>query len=377
MGWEMSTLQGRDGALRNLLRGRGEGLEARCDEFWAWLPEPKPERALAIARRSGFQSDGPDVVRDVLTLMLKEHDGYRAGIEGCWGTCDAAEDQGEAMMIDNREMMAEHLAARRAEARLNLLVVPRHWEPTSEAWMQLPLQRDEMPSLEEVSGSVTDEAFRLKNWEKHRGGPDKVQPPYPHADEYGDRDGKAFTRADVFADFQTSTEKGVISTIEKGVISTIKWGYPKGGRPGGAWHAFSDAFRQASQYAQAINALGTSPHPAETVLTTLNRIVPGVGTATTSKIAYFAKLAANEGACLIYDSMVRRAIVASSDPAFGDLRSVLEGSKNDITPQAQEKTYGLYLTSVGMVATRLGVTPPQVELALFRIGRMLPARGKE
>ena len=235
--------------------------------------------------------------------------------------------------------------------------------------MQLPLQRDEMPSLEEVSGSVTDEAFRLRNWEKHRGGRQKVEPLYPHADEYGDRDGRAFTRADVFADFLASPEKGV--------ISTIKWGYPKGGRPGGAWHSFSDAFRQASRYAQAIKALRTRPHSAESVLTTLNRIVPGVGTATTSKIAYFAKLTAIEGACLIYDSMVRRAILASSDPAFADLRSVLEVSRNDIAPQAQEKTYGDYLTSVGAVAARLAVTPPQVELALFRIGRMLPARGKE
>lgn len=369
MGWEMSTLQGRDGALRNLLRGRGEGLEVRCDEFWAWLPEPKPERALAIARRSGFQSAGPDVVRDVLTLMLKEHDGYRAGIEGCWGTCDDAKDQGQAMMIDNREMMAEHLAARRAECRLTVMPVPRHWEPTSEAWMQLPLQRDEIPSLEEVAGSVTDEAFRLKNWQKHRGGRDENEPLYPHADEYGGRDGRAFTRADVFADFDDATEKGV--------ISTIKWGYPKGGRPGGAWHSFSDAFRQSSQYAQAIDELRANPQSAETVLVTLNRIVPGVGTATTSKIAYFAKLAANEGTCLIYDSMVRRATLASSDPAFGDLRSVLEGSKNDISPQAQERTYGLYLRAVGDVAARLNVTSPQVELALFRIGRMLPARGKE
>lgn len=369
MGWEMSTLKGRDGALRNLLRGRGAELEARCAEFWAWLPEPKHETALAIARRSGLRSDGPDVVREVLTLMLREHAGYRAAIEGCWGTCNAADDQGEAMMIDNREMMAEHLAARRAECRLTIMPVPRHWEPTSEAWMQLTLQRDEMPSLEEVSDSVTDEAFRLRNWEKHRGGREKVEPLYPHANEYGNRDGKAFTRADVFADFLASTEKGV--------ISTIKWGYPKGGRPGGAWHSFSDAFRQASQYAQAIDALRTRPHSGETVLTTLNRLVPGVGTATTSKIAYFAKLSATEGDCLIYDSMVRRAIVASSDPAFADLRSVLESSKNDITPQAQENTYGLYLRSVGEAATRLTVTPQQVELALFRIGRMLPARGKE
>jgi len=368
MGWEMSTLQGRDGALRNLLRGGGVALDDRCQEFWAWLREPRQEVASSIARRSGFQSDGPDVIQDVLTLMLREHSSYRAGIEQHWGSYEDARDQGTAMLIDHREIMAEHLAARRAECRLNLMPIPRHWEKTAEAWMELPLQRDEIPSLEEVDGSVTDEAFRLKNWAKHRAGRNEAEPLYPHADAYRYRDGKAFTRADVFADFADS--------LEKGVISTIKWGYPKGGRPGGAWHAFSDAFRQASRYVDAIERLRKAPQSAEAVLTTLNRIVPGVGTATTSKIAYFSGLEALEGPCLIYDSMVRRAIVASVDPVFAKLRAVLEGRKNDISPQTQEATYGLYLTSVGAVATRLDVTPAQVELVLFRIGRMLPPRGK-
>ena len=211
---------------------------------------------------------------------------------------------------------------------------------------------------------ATDESFRLKNWRKHRDD-ERHGAPYQHAADYDVLDGKRFTRAIVFEHFDVSDAKGV--------ISTIKWGYPKGSLPGGAWHAFSDAFRSSS-LRDALNSLRAQPRSANETVAMLNRCVKGVGTATTTKIAYFARLTTDEGPCLIYDSMVRRAIAHSAEPEFADLKAALNRSKRDLTPSQQERTYGSYITSVLGAAERRGVTPEVVELDLFTSGRQLPSR---
>lgn len=210
---------------------------------------------------------------------------------------------------------------------------------------------------------ATDESFRLKNWRKHRDDP-RHGGLYPHAAEYDGMDGQRFTRADVFDHFDASDRKGV--------ISTIKWGYPKGSLPGGGWHAFSDAFR-SSAFADALKSLRARPRSATETVALLNRCVKGVGTATTTKVAYFARLTTDEGPCLIYDSMVRRAIAHSTEPEFADLKAVLNRSKRDLPPAHQEATYGLYIRSVEAAAERRGVSPEVVELALFKSGRLLPS----
>lgn len=211
---------------------------------------------------------------------------------------------------------------------------------------------------------ATDESFRLKNWIKHRND-ERHGSPYDYASDYDALDGQRFTRAVVFDHFAASDTKGV--------ISTIKWGYPKGSLPGGGWHAFSDAFRSSS-FGEALTALRAMPRSANETVATLNRCVKGVGTATTTKIAYFARLMTNEGPCLIYDSMVRRAIAHSAEPEFANLKATLNRSKRDLTPSHQEGTYGLYITSVIAAANRRGVTPEVVELDLFTSGRNLPSR---
>lgn len=211
---------------------------------------------------------------------------------------------------------------------------------------------------------ATDESFRLKNWRKHRDD-ERHGAPYQHATDYDALDGQRFTRAIVFEHFDASDLKGV--------ISTIKWGYPKGSLPGGSWHAFSDAFRSSS-FSDALNSLRAQPRSANETVETLNKCVKGVGTATTTKIAYFARLTTNEGPCLIYDSMVRRAIAHSAEPEFADLRAKLNRSKRDLTLGQQERTYGAYITGVIGVAKRRGVTPEVVELDLFMSGRKLPSR---
>lgn len=211
---------------------------------------------------------------------------------------------------------------------------------------------------------ATDESFRLKNWRKHRDD-ERHGAPYQHAADYDALDGQRFTRAIVFEHFDASDLKGV--------ISTIKWGYPKGSLPGGSWHAFSDAFRSSS-FSDALNSLRAQPRSANETVAMLNRCVKGVGTATTTKIAYFARLTTNEGPCLIYDSMVRRAIAHSAEPEFANLKATLNRSKRELTPAQQERTYGAYITGVIAAAKRRGVTPEIVELDLFMSGRQLPSR---
>ena len=229
-----------------------------------------------------------------------------------------------------------------------------------------------IPSAEDVMESVTVERFQLRNWKKHRD--DELYPPggYPFFASYAEYNGQRFTRRIVFEHFAQSAAKGV--------ISAIKWGYPNGGRPGGIWRPFSAAFRSTG-YVDAINELRVTPAPsAFAIVSRLNRIVPGVGTATTTKIAYFARLKSSDGPgsveieCLIYDSMVRRAIAHRHDPDFVDLRSELIHLLRDISPAAQEATYGLYLQSVHAAALRHRVRSDQIELFLFRFGRGLPPR---
>lgn len=225
-----------------------------------------------------------------------------------------------------------------------------------------------IPSPADVSDSVTDLVFRTANWLRHREDP-RYSSPYSHADDFTDLDGKAFTRSRVFADFEKSDQLGV--------VSSIKWGFPRGGRPGGVWTPFSDAFRSTS-HAAAIAELRLRPLPAADLIRKLNEVVKGVGTATTSKMAYFARLKATDaGECLIYDSMVRRAIRDSEDPdiahdaAFKPLKKLLRSKRRDLTPPEQEASYGLYIRAVRASAETRGIAPDQLELALFRAGRLI------
>lgn len=220
-----------------------------------------------------------------------------------------------------------------------------------------------IPSRQEVLDSVTDTKFKVANWTKHRNHGGK---PYPYADAFHDLDGGAFPRSRAFADFGDSDQRGV--------ISSIKWGYPRGGRPGGAWMAFSEAFRSTA-HAEALQKIRRSRHSASDLIRVMNSAAKGVGTATTSKIVYFARLECEEGGCLIYDSMVRRALKLSHDPDitddrhFAPIRKAVLNRSRDLSPREQEETYGIYITALTTSAEERGVDPDQLELALFREGR--------
>lgn len=212
-----------------------------------------------------------------------------------------------------------------------------------------------IPSPEAVMASKA--TVRLANWQRHRDDPDYGEP-YHHHDEYVD--GSILTRAHIVAHFGQS--------IRQGVTSAIKWGYPRGITSRGQWTGLSAAFR-SDDLVREIEALRAEPPRSATeIIQRLNHHVAGVGAATTSKLAYFAGVSAIEGRCLIYDSMVRRAIRARSDPEFADLKQIIGERDGDLLPYQHAATYGRYLQAAHAMAARLGVQGDQIELFLF-IGR--------
>lgn len=205
-------------------------------------------------------------------------------------------------------------------------------------------------ALNEVMSS--GETYRPWNWKKHRDH-DIYPTPYPHWTDYPEL--ARLERHHVFTDFGTS--------LTKGTISAIKWGYPKGGLPGGRWKMFSTAFRSGAFEAKIVELRQKPDLSAVEIITALNSVQPGIKTATTSKLAYFAGLVAREGPCMIYDAMVRRAIRVRNDPEFAALRALLP--VRDLTVLQQQETYGCYIQGLEAMARRCGTTPVQVEHFLF------------
>jgi hypothetical protein len=232
-----------------------------------------------------------------------------------------------------------------------------------------------IPTEIEVWESVTSASFRLDNWRKHLLDDRYGGHHYPYSQDFVALDSKPFSRRTVFKHFEES--------VSKGIISAIKWGYPTGGRPGGSWQAFSTAFRDM-RYADLVGTLlAQEASLATSALVKLNAILPGIGTATTTKIAYFAglKVEIEHGKiapCLIYDSMVRRAIKHGHEETFASLREVLNRHRRDLPPKQQQDTYASYLTCVCAFAEQRRVLPAQIELWLFRAGRKIdPVSGTE
>ena len=127
MSWAFETAKGRDGAFRNLLRAVHGQVEARAKELSEGIGE--------LPLRGGADKVGEIV--DLLYSMIFEHAQYRHNLREQLGDYYAAEDTCEAMMIDNRELIAEHLAAVRAEARLTGQAIPATWPDVDEQWMHI------------------------------------------------------------------------------------------------------------------------------------------------------------------------------------------------------------------------------------------------
>ena len=213
---------------------------------------------------------------------------------------------------------------------------------------------------------ATDECYRDRNWDKHRNDATYGGALYDYSADFAALDQQRFTRQMVFDHFGVSDRKGV--------VSAIKWGYPKGSLPGGKWRAFSAAFR-SDGLVELIDKFRVAPATAHETVAVLNACVTGIGTATTTKLAYFAGLVTTEGhQCLIYDSMVRRAVRGIDMQEFAELAAIIRRSPRDLTPRQQEETYGLFLCGVHQAAAVRGIEPDAVELALFLAGRQQPKR---
>jgi hypothetical protein len=155
-------------------------------------------------------------------------------------------------------------------------------------------------------------------------------------------------------------------------VAAVVWGFPKGGRPGGIWKPYAEAFGRSAAYARVLADLKSSKVAAVDGLRALDEISEGVGFATTSKMAYFSGVEFREGPALIYDKNV---ILAIRGPiaGFEHTRSLL-GSGEAFWHRGTV-SYGAFVGEAAALAQGLGAShPDQVELALFQ--SLVSSRGR-
>jgi hypothetical protein len=216
-------------------------------------------------------------------------------------------------------------------------------------------QAVQLPTVLEMMSFGSE--HNAKVWQKHRAlmkDPSLLENVLQHCQS---RTGK-LSRHDVFE----------IASVkpELGVIAAIVWGFPRGGTPGGRWKSFAYAFDASLRFVEVLAKFATFATHASQAIEQLNQLVAGIGFATTTKIAYFAKTGFHEGPALIYDANVINAITGPKNPladAFPRTRSIL-GSSN-FYPKAT-RSYGSYIEEASALAAHLQTTPDVIELALFR-----------
>ncbi|KQP81770.1 hypothetical protein ASF60_22195 [Methylobacterium sp. Leaf113] len=170
--------------------------------------------------------------------------------------------------------------------------------------------------------------------------------------------GSKLTRKHVFdiADIDTAA----------GAAAAIIWGFPRGGLRG-RWQPFAEAFCQAERYGEVIAGIreAKSKVTASEALARLNAVQPGIGFATTSKIAYFAHLPLLEGKALIYDSNVILAIKHSQGDEFKRTRAAL--GKGSTFYHRGTPSYGSFISEAETLSHSWNVAPEQIEAALFQL----------
>jgi hypothetical protein len=105
MSWAYDTPKSRDGGFRNLLGSVHALVDSRAEEIFG----------SAGASSGAFKCPTKGGLVDLLYLMVWEHALYRRRIRKLLGDYYEAADASQGMMIDQREQIAEHLAAARAE----------------------------------------------------------------------------------------------------------------------------------------------------------------------------------------------------------------------------------------------------------------------
>jgi hypothetical protein len=126
--------------------------------------------------------------------------------------------------------------------------------------------------------------IKKKNFEKYDGQFDEV---------FDGNDKIQLSRKDIFDNFSSS--------LEVGMLSSIAWGFQKGTRPGGkTLHPFLESFDDIKNVLKSIVSEGLN----EVLFNDLN-MHKNVKNGITTKLLYFSNSVVNSSPCLIYDSRVK------------------------------------------------------------------------
>ena len=195
----------------------------------------------------------------------------------------------------------------------------------------------------------------------------------PFMAELAERDGNKLYRRDVFA---AAREDDL-----KGAVFALVWGYPAGHtdfRTRDQEVNLQAAMRNLEPVAHTIHSIRHYGCTDKNPLKRLNEN-PGLRTASTSKIAYFAGLEHKNSRCLILDQQVMRAILTEAYPELDDLRLAL--AKRDHAapfPPGFEsrmvdapRSYPVYISGMADLAARLDheFKVDEIERFLFELGR--------
>ncbi|WP_375762508.1 hypothetical protein ACE10W_04785 [Bradyrhizobium sp. B025] len=153
---------------------------------------------------------------------------------------------------------------------------------------------------------------------------------------------------------------------EEGVIAAIVWGFPRGSMPGGKWLGFAEAFGKPDAFGEALRGLKANPSAATPAIVGLNSLVPGLGFATTTKMAYFARVTFQEGPALVFDANVIKAI---ADPG-GAWARLFPKTRALLGPRPTHAhgvlSYGSFIEEASALAARHDTAADVIEVALFR-----------
>lgn len=144
------------------------------------------------------------------------------------------------------------------------------------------------------------------------------------------------------------------------------WGYPRGVAGAGNRKPLEAIFDNAERITKTLIECKGQRFSANRLLDSF--AIPNLGLSTLSKIFYFASVEAEEGALLIYDQMVMRALHHHAFEEYGRWPNYERNQQN--------ATYGRFVACTAQAARSLGCSPDVIEYALFREGQRLGPSAK-
>ncbi|MGZ8287776.1 MAG: 8-oxoguanine DNA glycosylase OGG fold protein [Telluria sp.] len=168
------------------------------------------------------------------------------------------------------------------------------------------------------------------------------------------REGFTMSRADVCAAFRNPGGAGAVA------LAPI-WGYPGGVAGPGNRRPLQAVMESAGSISAQLREHAGRQPGVGAVLASLT--IPHIGLSTLSKILYFSGLECREGALLIYDQMVMRALHRYGFEEYGPWPAY--------AATQQIATYAAFIQRTNQAALVLGCSPDVIEYALFREGQRL------